>query len=170
MQMEVTKSKNSYFLVWTMLGMAICNITVDKEVWESLKSNFELFYKDFYLNFFFQSKGIVQFNVLNYCLQCVRVCSCVRACVRACVCVCVCVYTLSPSGFFRLQDVCDILEMFRSTIFCCEYCQGLLPSSFVSVSENVIFHPQRWKRQPAQNWRENDMIYWWPAKRRYILI
>ena len=36
--------------------------------------------------------------------------------------MCVCVYTLSPAGFFWLQDVCDILEMFGSTIFCWEYC------------------------------------------------
>ena len=38
------------------------------------------------------------------------------------LCVFVCVYTLSAAGFFRLQDVCGILEMFGSTIFCCEYC------------------------------------------------
>ena len=30
--------------------------------------------------------------------------------------VCVCVFIL-----FRLQDVFDIFEMVRSTIFCCEY-------------------------------------------------
>ena len=35
-----------------------------------MKSNFEMFYEDFYLNsFFFQSKVIVQFNELNCCLQ-----------------------------------------------------------------------------------------------------
>ena len=62
---------------------------------------------------------------------------------------CVCVYALSPAGFFRLQDVCDILEMFGSMIFCCEHCWGLLPSSCISVSENVIFHLQRRKLQPA---------------------
>ena len=51
---------------------------------------------------------------------CVCVCMCVYVCV--CVCECVCAYPLSPAGFFRLLDVCDILEMFGSRIFCCEYC------------------------------------------------
>ena len=37
-----------------------------------------------------------------------RVCVCVCVCVCACVRSCVGVYTLSPAGFFRLQDVCDI--------------------------------------------------------------
>ena len=32
------------------------------------------------------------------------------------------------------------------------------PNSLVSVSENVIFHLQRRKPQPALNWRDNDMI------------
>ena len=53
MQMEVTKTKNAYFVVWTTHGMVIGNITFDKELWESMKSNFEMFYKDFYLNSFF---------------------------------------------------------------------------------------------------------------------
>ena len=35
--------------------------------------------------------------------------------VYVCACVCLFVYTLSPAGFFRLQDVCDIPEMFWST-------------------------------------------------------
>ena len=42
-------------------------------------------------------------------------------CVCVCVYVCVYVYTLPPADFFRLHDVCDIHEMFGSTIFCCEY-------------------------------------------------
>ena len=32
------------------------------------------------------------------------------------------------------------------------------PSSFISVSKNVIFHLQRRKLQPALNWRENELI------------
>ena len=59
MQMEVTKTKTAYFVVSTIHGMVIGKITFDKELWESMKSNFEMFYKDFYLNSFFQSKGIV---------------------------------------------------------------------------------------------------------------
>ena len=50
MQMGVTKTKNAYFVVWTTHGMVIYNVTSDKELWESMKSNFEMFYKDFYLN------------------------------------------------------------------------------------------------------------------------
>ena len=57
--------------------------------------------------------------------------------------LCVCVYTLSPAGFFWLQDVRDMSEMFGSAIFCCEYCYGPLPSSFFSISESIIFHLQR---------------------------
>ena len=44
----------------------------------------------------FTSKFLVDFATLLY--------VCVRACVRACVCMCACL------GFFRLQDVRDILE------------------------------------------------------------
>ena len=52
-KMWVTKTKNAYFVVWTTHGMVIGNITFDKELWESMKSNFEMFYKDFHLNSFF---------------------------------------------------------------------------------------------------------------------
>ena len=58
MQMGFTKTKNAYFVVWTTHGMVKGNITLDEKLWESMKSNFEIFYKDFVLNsFFFQSKG-----------------------------------------------------------------------------------------------------------------
>ena len=53
MQMAVTKTKTAYFVVWTTHEMVIDNITFDKELWESMKSNFERFYKGFYLNLFF---------------------------------------------------------------------------------------------------------------------
>ena len=55
----VRKTKNAYFVVWTTHGMAIDIITFDKELWESMKSNFQMLCKDFYLNSFFQSKGII---------------------------------------------------------------------------------------------------------------
>ena len=50
---------------------------------------------------------------------------------RVCVCVCVCVYvyTLLPAGFFQLQDVFDILEMFRPTSISRGFCQ--VPSSLI---------------------------------------
>ena len=75
-----------------------------------------------------------------------------------CVCVCVCVYTLPPVGFFRLHDICDICEKFGSTIFCCEDFWMLLPSSFISISESILFQLQRRKLQPTAYWREKDMI------------
>ena len=65
------------------------------------------------------------------------------------MCVCVCVFILFhllvSSGcttsvtYVRCSDQ-------RS---CGEYYQGLLPSSFISVSELIIFHLQRPKLQPA---------------------
>ena len=33
-----------------------------------------------------------------------------------------------------------------------------LPSSFISISESILFHLQRRKLQPTAYWRENDMI------------
>ena len=53
MQMGVTKTKTAYFVVCTIHGMVIDKITFDKERWESTKSKFEMFYKDFYINSFF---------------------------------------------------------------------------------------------------------------------
>ena len=54
----VTKTKSDYFVVWTTHGMMIDNITFHKELWESMKSSFEIFYKDFFLSSIFQSKGV----------------------------------------------------------------------------------------------------------------
>ena len=53
MQKGVRKTKNAYFVVWTTHGMVIDNITFYKELWESIKSNFGMLYKDFYLNSLF---------------------------------------------------------------------------------------------------------------------
>ena len=39
-----------------------------------------------------------------------------------CVCVCMCVFILLHRGsFFRLQDLCDILDGYGSAMSCCEY-------------------------------------------------
>ena len=84
------------------------------------------------------------------------VCVCVCVCVCACVYVCVCVYTLPPVGFFRLHSVCDIREKFGSTVFCCEYFWGLLPSSFISFSESIIFQLQR-RKTPADRLLERRL-------------
>ena len=51
--MGVRKTKTTYFVVWNTHRMVIDNITFGKELWESMRSNFKLFYKDFYLNPFF---------------------------------------------------------------------------------------------------------------------
>ena len=80
------------------------------------------------------------------------------------VCVCVCVYTLPPVDFFRLHDVCDIRETFGSTIFCCEYYWGLLQKSFISISESIIFHLQRWKLQPTATGQKINAIMLDPRK------
>ena len=49
---------------------------------------------------------------LNTCL-CVCVCVCVCVCMRVCVLI-----LFHYGGFFRLQDVCDILEGYRSKMLC----------------------------------------------------
>ena len=54
-QMGVRKTKTTYFVVWNTHRMVIDNITFGKELWESMRSNFKLFYKDFYLNSFFSN-------------------------------------------------------------------------------------------------------------------
>ena len=71
----------------------------------------------------------------------------VCVCVCVCLCVCVCVFIFfHHEGFFRLQDVQDILERDGPTTFCCEYLYGCfcqVPSSpclkvlnFTSKGEN----------------------------------
>ena len=53
MQVEVTNIKVAYFVVWNTHGMEIDIIAFNKELWESIKSNFEMFCRDFHLNSFF---------------------------------------------------------------------------------------------------------------------
>ena len=48
-----TKTKTAYIVVWTTHGIVIDKITFDRGLWESIKSNFEMFYKEFYSNLFF---------------------------------------------------------------------------------------------------------------------
>ena len=97
---------------------------------------------------------------LLLCSVYVCVCMCVCVCVCGwvgrcgCVCVCGCVYTLPPVGFFRLHDIFNIHEKFRSMIFCCEYsgsfCQVpsslfLILSYFTSKDKNSS-HPLTGKK------------------------
>ena len=71
--------------------------------------------------------------------------------------VCMCVFILfHREGFFRLQDVQDILEGHRSTILCCEYSSGcfyqvlssLLPNLSYFISKDVT--PAR--RKTRKEW------------------
>ena len=85
--------------------------------------------------------------------------------------VCMCVYILPPWRFLptarcprhawevRIKDL--VLWIFIWV---------LLPSSFISISESIIFHFQRRNSSPPKNWRENDIIYCTPAKRWYTWI
>ena len=45
MQIGVTKIINAYFVVWTTHRMVIGNISFDKALWESMKSNKLIFFK-----------------------------------------------------------------------------------------------------------------------------
>ena len=47
--MQITETKTVYFVVWTTHGIVIHSIIFDEELWKSMRSNFEMFYKDFYL-------------------------------------------------------------------------------------------------------------------------
>ena len=72
---------------------------------------------------------------------CVYVCACAR--------VCVCVYILPP---WRLLPIAmcprHTWEVWINDLLLWIFIWVLLPSSFISVSENVIFHLQRRKLQP----------------------
>ena len=93
---------------------------------------------------------------------------CVCVCVCACARVCVCVYILPP---WRLLPIAmcprHTWEVWINDLLLWIFIWVLLPSSFISVSENVIFHLQRRNSSSPTNWRENDMIYWHCRKRWY---
>ena len=119
-------------------------------------------------------------NILNfrYFILFSCVCFCMYVCVFGCVCVCVCV----------CGRVCVCLLFHRKKVFrlqrCLRHSWGvqisglvlwklfwvLLSSSFVSVSKIVILNLPRQNSSTLTNWRENDMIYWQPARRWYILL
>ena len=80
---------------------------------------------------------------------------CVCVCMYVCVCVFILFHLLVSSGcttsviYVRSSDQ----RSFVVSIF-----WVLLPSSFISISESILFHLQRRKLQPFSYWRENDMI------------
>ena len=96
--------------------------------------------------------------------------ACVCACVCVCVCVCVCFLLFHREGFFRLQDVWNISEGYRSTMLCCEYhprCFCQVPSSpFLKMS---ILHLRRRNSSMSTDWRERIWDIWL-AKRLYIFM
>ena len=82
---------------------------------------------------------------INLLFVCVCVCVCVGLCVCVCLCVsvsvsvsvsvCLCVFILfHREGFFRLQDVLNIPEEYRSAMLCCEY----HPRCFCKVSSSPV--------------------------------
>ena len=79
-------------------------------------------------------------------------------------CVRVCLY----SSTVKVFSVCKMSKAYLRVLI-----NGLvlwilvgcfMPSSKISVSENIIFHLQRRKLQPNPYWRENNMIKCAPRK------
>ena len=108
-------------------------------------------------------KNIKRWQYVLHIIFTADVCVCV-------VCVCMCLYSFTLVASSDCNNIRDILEMYGSTILCCEYCWVLLASSFISVSKSIIIHVQRRNSNTLANCRDNDMIYWQPAKKWYILI
>ena len=88
---------------------------------------------------------------------------CFRSCYLQLVCVwwvggfvCVCVFIIfHREGLLQLEDVCDILERYESTMLCCEYycwCFCQVPSS-PFLNNHVIFHLRRRNSSLPTNWR-----------------
>ena len=73
------------------------------------------------------------------------------------VCVCVCLYSSTCWFFPAARHLWHTWEV-RINDLLLEYIWVLLPSSFISLSESILFHLQRRKLQPTAYWRENDMI------------
>ena len=99
-------------------------------------------------------------NVYSYVYHTQYYCDCVCVCARArvcvCVCVCGCVYVYVFIFFHRERKTYLRVRINDLVLWILVGC--FLPSSIISVSENVIFHLQRRKLQPTAYWRENDMI------------
>ena len=97
---------------------------------------------------------------------------CFRSCFLQLVCVCVggwvcmCVFiTFHREGLFQLEDVCDILEGYGSTMLCCEYycwCFCQVPS-FPFLNNYVIFH--LWRRNSSLP-TTGEKTIWYNSSRR----
>ena len=88
----------------------------------------------------------------------------VIVCVRACVRVCVCLY----SSTVKASSVCKIskgyLRVRINDLVLWILVGCFVPSSIISVSDNVIFHLQRRKLPPKVYWRQNERIQCAPGK------
>ena len=107
--------------------------------------------------------SIELWTILMFKLLLCSVCACMCVCVCVCVCVCLCVYVCvclySSTCWFLLaaQHLWHTWEV-RINDLLLWVLWELLPSSFISISESILFHLQRRKLQPSAYWRENDMI------------
>ena len=103
---------------------------------------------------FFLNKNIFYFRRHIF-SRLLRIYASAKASNAALVCVFMVFHLLVPSGcttsviYVRSSDQ----RSFVVSIF-----WVLLPSSFISISESILFHLQRRKLQPTAYWRENDMI------------
>ena len=86
-------------------------------------------------------------------------------------CLRVCMFIFfRREGFFHLQDFRDILEGTDQ--------RSCVVNINLGASAKFLHHgiwkyyisPQKTKTPVTTNWRENDIIYWRPATRLYILI
>ena len=85
--------------------------------------------------------------------------------------VCACVFIFFyREGFFCLQDVQDIIEGTYQRSCVLNINLGASAKFLHLVIWKCHISPPKTKTSATANRRENDMIYWRPAKRWYILI
>ena len=86
-----------------------------------------------------------------------------------CVCVCVCLFTLfHREGVFRLEDIWDILGRCGSTMLYWVSFQVLLPSSFISISKNVIYNTTKDENSSEDKLDRKQYDIWFRKKIIYI--
>ena len=85
-------------------------------------------------------------------------------------CVCVCNILLPWSLLPTARCLRHTWEVRINDLVLWIFVWVLLPSSFIYVSQNVIFHLQGRNSSSPTNWRENNMINFEHMKRWYMLI
>ena len=99
---------------------------------------------------------------------CVCVCVCVFVCMCMCVCVyvcvCVCVYVCVYSSTLKASSACKMSKTYLkgriNDLVLWILIWVLLPSSFISVSENVIFH-LKWRNSNLSTTGEKRYDIWY---------